>query len=144
MNVSHVMTAHPVTCRPDDSLREAAGLMWERDVGCLPVVDGDGRLLGILTDRDVCMSAFARDAPLSAIAVTVAMAERVYACAADDPAELAAHVMAAQGVRRLPVLDATGRLIGIVSLDALAGAAMSRPDSAARAVAATLAAVSGT
>jgi CBS domain-containing protein len=119
MKVSHVMTTHPVTCRPTDTLREAARLMWERDVGCLPVIDDDGRLLGILTDRDIAMSAFARDAPLSEIPATVAMAERVYACTAEDPAELAAHVMAAQGVRRLPVLDAVGHVVGIISVDDL-------------------------
>jgi CBS domain-containing protein len=136
------MTMHPVTCRPTDTLHEAARLMWDRDVGCLPVVDDERRLLGILTDRDIAMSAFARDQRLGEIPATVAMADQVYSCSAEDPLELAAHMMRERGVRRLPVLDEAGRVIGILSLDDLAAAASSADSS--RAVAATLATVSGT
>ncbi len=142
MRVAQLMTMHPVTCRPTDSLHEAARLMWDRDVGCLPVVDDELRLLGILTDRDIAMSAFARDQKLSEIPATVAMADQVYSCSGEDPIELAAHIMREQGVRRVPVLDEDGRVIGILSLDDLAAGA-STADST-RTVAATLATVSGT
>ena len=144
MRISQLMTAHPVTCRPTDSLHEAARLMWDRDVGCLPVVDGDGRLLGILTDRDVAISAFARDQRLSEIPATVAMADQVFTCTGDDPVELAARIMADKGVRRLPVVDPGGRVVGIVSLDDLAAAAVSTTDGSSRAVASALATISGT
>jgi CBS domain-containing protein len=144
MRISQLMTAHPVTCLPTDSLHEAARLMWDRDVGCLPVVDSDRRVLGILTDRDIAISAFARDQRLSEIPATVAMADQVYTCNGDDPIELAAHIMADKGVRRLPVVDADGRVVGIISLDDLAAAAVTSPDASSRAVASALATISGT
>jgi CBS domain-containing protein len=145
MNIARLMTSSPVTCRSTSTLHDAARLMWECNVGTLPVVDPDGRLLGVLTDRDVCLSAYDRDQPLRTIAVGTVMSERAFACAPDDTAEQAADVMARHGLRRLPVVDPSGQLLGIVSIDDLAGAAM-RPgaDLSEHVVTATLATIAGT
>jgi CBS domain-containing protein len=144
MKVSELMIQDVATVRLTDTLEQAAHLMWDRDIGCLPVVDGTGRLLGILTDRDVCMSAYARGEPLRAIPVTVAMASRVYSCGADDELVDVEATMARQRVRRVPVLEESGRVIGILSLDDIAQIAVRSSSISEREVAATLAAIAGT
>ena len=143
MKVSELMIQDVATVRLTDTLEQAAHLMWDRDIGCLPVVDGTQRLLGILTDRDVCMSAYARGEPLRAIPVTVAMAPRVYSCGADDELSDVEAVMASHKVRRVPVLDEVGRVVGILSLDDIAQAATRTHAISEREVAATLAAIAG-
>lgn len=142
--VSQFMSDTVVTCRASDTLQHAAHLMWDRDVGCLPVVDDDGHLLGLLTDRDMCMAAYQRDAPLRNIPVRAAMTDRVYACGPDDDLTTVHHTMAAHRVRRIPVLEATGTIVGILSLDDLARAATTVPDVPMRDVIATMTMVAGT
>lgn len=143
MKIAELMIQDVATVRLTDTLEQAAHLMWDRDIGCLPVVDGTGRLLGILTDHDVCMSAYARGEPLRAIPVTVAMATRVYACGAGDELVDVEAVMARHRVRRVPVLDDSGVVIGILSLDDIAQAATRTRAISEREVAATLAAIAG-
>ena len=84
MNVSQLMNPNVETCRPDDSLSVAAGKMWDRDVGCLPVVSSDGRVVGIVTDRDICMAGYIQGRSLAEISVTVAMSKELYSCLASD------------------------------------------------------------
>jgi CBS domain-containing protein len=119
MIVSQVMSRSVETCRPADSLSVAAQKMWDRDVGCLPVVDDGGHLVGAVTDRDVCMAAFTQGRSLDALRVETAMTHGAYTCAPGDGVDIAVAVMRARQVRRLPVIDA-GRLVGLVSLGDLA------------------------
>jgi len=94
--------------------------MWEHDCGCVPVVDGHGRLAGIVTDRDICMAAYTQGLPLEAIAVERVMSPRVISCARGDDLEAAHRMMRTHEIHRLPVADSRGRLLGILSLSDLA------------------------
>jgi CBS domain-containing protein len=113
------------TCTPDDALSEPARIMWERDCGCVPVVasEGSGRVVGMITDRDLCMATFTGDARLAEMQVKSAMSERVYSCHPDDPLSEAEAIMRAAQVRRLPVVDEVGHLRGLLSLADVAEAA---------------------
>jgi CBS domain-containing protein len=108
------------TCSPHDSLNDAAQIMWEEACGAVPVVDEQSRPVGLLTDRDICMAAYTQGAPLRALRVESAMARRIVSCNAEDDIAAAARLMRENGVRRLPVVDAAGKLVGLLSLDDLA------------------------
>jgi CBS domain-containing protein len=114
--VRAIMTESVCSCSPDDDLNTAAQRMWDEDCGVVPVVDAGGKLAGIITDRDVCMAAYTKGLSLAAIRVKDVMARHVHTCKAEDTLARAATLMADAQVRRLPVVDAEGRLIGIVSL----------------------------
>jgi CBS-domain-containing membrane protein len=121
MIVSELMTKAVQTCRIDDSLQRAAQIMWEHDCGVVPIVDAERRLLGIVTDRDVCMAAYTRGHALSQISVSdVVTARRVHSVRETDSLEAAEARMERGRVRRVPVVDHEGRLNGILSLADLA------------------------
>jgi CBS domain-containing protein len=115
-NVKALMTDAVGSCSPDDTLNGAAQRMWDQDCGAVPVVGSDGTLAGIITDRDICMAAYTKGLPLGSILVKDVMARHVHTCGPDDTLERAATLMAEAQVRRLPVIDAERRLIGIVSV----------------------------
>lgn len=127
MKVQDVMTRSPATCLLQDSLHTAAQKLWERDCGCLPVVDPDGRPIAMLTDRDVCMAAWSQGLPLHEMQVATAMSRQLVSCRLQEETSAVASRMAKHGVRRLPVLDADGMLVGIVSLNDLAALARRQP-----------------
>ena len=128
MNVEEIMTTDVVACRPADSLRRAAQIMWEADVSCTPVVERGGRrLVGMLTDRDICTEAVARWRSIDEVEVEAIMRRKVRWCWPDDSVESAEAIMRAYGVRRLPVIDPAGELIGLVSLSDIARQALVRP-----------------
>jgi CBS domain-containing protein len=110
------MTTTLHTCSPTDSLTRAAQIMWDCDCGAVPVVDADGKLCGMLTDRDVCMAAYTKGLPLFAIAVSDVMSKHPHSCRVDDTLARAISLMASAQVRRLPIVDGGGRPVGIVSL----------------------------
>jgi CBS domain-containing protein len=117
MRVEQLMTRNVESCGPHDSLDCAARLMWEHDCGVVPVVNGDGaQVVGMLTDRDVCMAAYTQGRPLREIPVSTAMSQRLCSCRATDNVAVALKVMETNQVRRLPVLDADDHLIGMLSL----------------------------
>ena len=120
MNVSQIMKRNVETCRPEDSLATAAGKMWEGDIGCLPVVNAEGSVIGMITDRDISMAGYTQGRALGDIPVAVAMSRTVFSCRPNDGLIEAEEIMRAQRVRRLPVLEAGGKLAGIVSLNDLA------------------------
>ncbi len=116
MKVADLMTRDVYTCTIHDSLNGAARIMWDHDCGCTPVVDGHGKLVGIVTDRDVCMAAYTQGVPLDAIRVERVMSARVISCGRDDELETAHQLMRTHEIHRLPVVDTRGRPIGILSL----------------------------
>ena len=120
MLVEQLMSRPAVTCSTSDSLARAAQLLWDHDFGALPVVDADGRLVGIITDRDICMAAYLRGQPLADIVVEMAMARQVHACAPGDPIGVAEKIMSQYQVRRVPVADGRARVVGVLSLSDLA------------------------
>jgi len=123
MKIGTIMTRDVVTCPVDATMAQAARIMWDRDCGCVPVVGTDGHLVGIITDRDLCMAALTRDLPLTRMAVREAMRREPHACTAEDDVGRAHRIMRERQVRRLPVVDRTGHVAGIVSLNDLALAA---------------------
>jgi CBS domain-containing protein len=114
--VADLMTPQVHSCRVGDTLERAARLMWEHDCGALPVVDAHGRTVGMVTDRDVCMAAYIQGRPLSRIPVTVAASHRVHFVRPDATLDLACAIMREHRVRRLPVIDVGGNLVGMLSL----------------------------
>jgi len=125
MTVEQLMTKPVWTCTAEDSLCEAARIMWERDCGCVPVVESNssGRVVGIVTDRDVCMAAYLQGRPLESLRVRDAMARVLRTCRPGDSLGEAEGLMRAAHVRRLPVVDDAGHLLGVLSLADLARAA---------------------
>jgi CBS domain-containing protein len=120
MHVENVMKRDVKTCRREDFLDAAARTMWEHDCGCVPVVDDEGHVVGMLTDRDICMAAYTRGATLASLRVDGAMATTVYCCGPKDSLATAERTMRTNQIRRLPVTATDGRLVGILSLNDLA------------------------
>ena len=84
MKVAELMTRSVLAAHPQDSLARAAQMMWDHDCGALPVIDDSGRVLGMITDRDVCMAAYTQGRPLAEIPVEIAgkaTDPRSYLCA---------------------------------------------------------------
>jgi len=119
MKVSELMKREVQACSVHDNLERAARIMWECDCGCVPVVDDDARVVGMLTDRDVCMAGYTQGKPYAEILVTSAMATKVFGVDAQDQVEVAEAIMRTHRVRRLPVFEGT-KLVGILSLSDVA------------------------
>jgi len=142
MRIEQLMSRPVQTCHPEDSLDTAARLMWDNDCGAIPVVDADDKLVGIITDRDICMAAMFQAKPLQAIPVAAVMTRQVYACEAADSIETAERMMQLRQVRRVPVLADGGRPVGILSLNDIAReAGAARKNGNDREVVQTLAAI---
>lgn len=142
MKVQEIMTQPVASCRPNDGLQTAAQSMWENDVGALPVVGDEGNLVGFITDRDVCMSAYTKGQPLCDLSVADAMAKKVIACKPQDSLALAVRMMRSNQIRRLPVVDDVETLQGILSVNDVARLAeLRQTDGMARELTGTLAAI---
>jgi CBS domain-containing protein len=116
MKVQELMTTNVSVCGPETNLAEAAGLMWERDCGMLPVVADDGKAIGVITDRDICMALATRNRLASEIRVREVMSGQTHACRATDDVKHALRTMEREQVRRTPVVDDDGKLQGILSI----------------------------
>ena len=117
MKAKDIMTRKPKSVTPETSVREAARLMKEEDVGVLPVVDRDGsdRLIGIVTDRDIAVRHVAEGHDSSSCPVSEAMTSSVSTVREDDDVDSVMDLMGKEQVRRIPVIDERGGLIGIVA-----------------------------
>ena len=118
--VKDVMTDEVLTCRPDDPLEAAVQIMKERGCGCVPVVDADNRVVGLVTDRDAVLCALRERKPLSGLRVAEASTHGVISCDAEDTLERAEVLMRVNHVRRLPVVGRDRALVGVMSLTDLA------------------------
>ena len=114
-----LMTTPARTCRVTAPLSEAAKTMLDESCGCVPIVDTNGRVVGILTDRDICLAVATRHERTADIPVREVMTSRVFTCGPDDPIDSAILTMKDHRVRRLPVVDVEGRLQGVLSADDL-------------------------
>lgn len=117
MNVKDVMTSEPACCTPDTSLVEVARMMVECDCGEIPVVSSqaDRRPVGVVTDRDIVIRTIADNInPLERSAADC-MSKPVVTVNADSDLSECCELMEANKIRRVPVVDADGRLIGIVA-----------------------------
>ena len=110
-----VMTASPQVVTADASVQEAAQLMKSQDTGVLPVVESHGtrRVVGVITDRDIAIRVVAEGR--SSATVRDAMSTGVRTCKQDDDLEDVMKLMASEQVRRVPIVDDRGELVGIVS-----------------------------
>jgi CBS domain-containing protein len=122
MRVRDVMTRDVATCTPDDNMADAAAMMWKHDCGSIPVVMADGTVIAMITDRDICMAALSQGRRLQEMGVRGAASQNVVAVQEADDIEVALRLMDRSQVRRLPVLDARSKLIGIVTLNDVARA----------------------
>lgn len=116
MRVKEIMRSEPRICGPDDSAHTAGRLMAEIGAGWLPVVS-EGRPVGVVTDRDLCLALAQADRRPSELRVVEAMTPAVHGCRAGDDVREALAAMREHRVRRLAVLDDEGRLAGMLALD---------------------------
>ena len=123
MKISALFHHTVSSCTDRDTLAHAASQLWQHDIGCLPVLGEDGRLCGMITDRDIAMAAYLQGAPLRSIAVSSVMSKEVVACRAEDEVDTVVDALIKRQLHRLPVIDDDRRLIGIVSLNDIARAA---------------------
>ena len=114
MRISDVMTREVATVRPDQTAREAATFMLNADAGSIPVTEGD-RLIGMITDRDIAVRGVAKGHGPETL-VRDLMSSGIVCARIDDNVEDVANKMSEAQVRRLPVIDASEKLVGIVSL----------------------------
>ena len=125
MKVKEICTRKVRTCTPETRLSEAGWSMWEGDCGILPVLDEAGKVLGVLTDRDICMSVSTKYRPAAEIAVREAFSGNVLTCGPQDELRDALRIMRQAGIRRLPVVNRQGALEGVLSLNDVALASQS-------------------
>ncbi len=119
--VADVMTRDVATCAPDATLADAARIMWDHDCGFVPVVAFPGRRVeGVVTDRDACMASLTQGKALVDLPVSVAMKANVVTVKEGAPLGQAQALMREHQIRRLPVVDAHGRLVGVISLNDVA------------------------
>jgi CBS domain-containing protein len=123
LSVADVMTTRVYTCNVHETLEHAARIMAEHECGAVPVVDLQGHVIAMVTDRDICLTALACKKVLNQISVMTAASRRMYATRTVDTLDRAHELMCKHHVRRLPVVDPEGNLIGIVSLVDLVRAA---------------------
>jgi CBS domain-containing protein len=118
MKVQDVMTYNVQSCRPETNLAEAAMQMWRGDFGALPVVTTAGKVVGMITDRDICMAAATKHRDPTSIRVREATSANVYGCSPETEIHEALKMMREKQVRRLPIINAeTGKLAGILSMN---------------------------
>lgn len=119
MQVHEKMSKNVAHCSADTTLAQAARKLWDCDCGALPVVDERSHVVGMITDRDICMAAMTTGKPLGALRVADAMAKDVVTANTMASLQDAELQMRAHAVRRLPVLDDQDRLIGLLSCNDL-------------------------
>ena len=117
MQVRDVMTKDPACVTPGATIREAAQLMQRENVGIVPVVEekGTNRLLGVVTDRDIAIRVVAEGRDAGTRVSEVMSSNRIRTCTPDDDVGDAMDAMASEQLRRIPIVDGRGALVGIVA-----------------------------
>jgi CBS domain-containing protein len=128
MQVAKLMQRQVATARATDRLDTAAARLRELDCGSVVVVDEHRRPVAMLTDRDICLAALRCEQRLAERTVETAMSKRLFTCRGDDTIAAAEATMSLHQVRRLPVVDAHGRLQGLLALDDIAREACREAD----------------
>jgi CBS domain-containing protein len=118
MKIKELMSTTPYCCQPETNLGAAAELMWKGNCGFLPVVGSDGKVFGVVTDRDICIALGTRNRLPGEIKVSeVITSQKLFYCCPDDDVHVALQAMQTGKVRRLPVVAHDGALAGVVSMD---------------------------
>lgn len=127
MKVQDILKTRVGSCGPKDNLAEVVHVMWESDCGMVPIVDAMNTVIGVLTDRDVCMALGTRDRRAAEVTAEEVASAKVVTCHPRDDVRAALDLMASEAVRRLPVVNDAGQLVGVVSItDALLAARSTR------------------
>jgi CBS domain-containing protein len=123
MRVRHVMTKDPSWCLPTDPAPRAARIMRDEDTGIVPVIENEQsqKVVGVVTDRDLCMNVVAEGRDPHSVTVATCMTSAVVTCSPNDAVEKATELMKDNQIRRVPVIDEQGSLLGIVSMADLVG-----------------------
>ena len=116
MKVKKLMTEEVEFCHSEDDLTKAAGIMWRRDCGVVPVIDNNMRVIGMITDRDIAIAACSRDRKPSEIKIGEVTNGKIISCSANDDIKDALKKMRKNQLKRLPVVSQNGALIGILSI----------------------------
>lgn len=116
MKIEDVMTRRVVAARADTELAHLARVMWDNDCGAVPVVDAEDKVVGIVTDRDICMGAHFSGKGLREQRASGCMGSEVLTCRPGDDVLAVLSAMARRQVRRIPVTDGAGRLVGLVAV----------------------------
>jgi CBS domain-containing protein len=119
MRVDEIMSKPALTCRAQETLNIAAHKMWEADRGAIAVVNDEGKLVGMLTDRDICMAGLLQSQALADIPIHIVMARNVYAVEPHQTIDDVERLMAAHQVRRIPVVGSDGKPVGMVAVNDL-------------------------
>jgi CBS domain-containing protein len=148
VNVKDMMVRTPASCTPETNLGAAAEMLWNRNCGILPIVDSQQRVIGVVTDRDLCIAMGTRNRLPGEITLAQVASGKVYSCRPEEAISVALETMAQKKVRRLIVVDSAGKLQGILSMDDIVLHAESQgpgrvPDVSPEAVIKTLKAIYG-
>ena len=116
-NCADIMTRDPAACAPGDTVDKVAKLMQRINVGPVPIVDAkqDGKLVGIVTDRDLAVKIVAEGRDARKTKVEEVMTRRVFTCRGDDDIQKALDAMSQHQIRRVPIVDANERLVGMIA-----------------------------
>ena len=115
MTCAEVMTPSPTACQPQHTAVDAAELMRREDCGLVPVTSENGKLIGVLTDRDIVLKVVAEGRDPRNTAVTEVMTTDLVTCLPQETIETVMEQMATRQVRRIPIVERDGSLVGIVA-----------------------------
>lgn len=117
MRVQDVMVGTPAYCDASTNLGAAIEMLWNRNCGFLPVVDENEKVIGVVTDRDLCIAMGTRNRVAGEITVGEALSPQLFYCKPEDDIHAALKIMGDKKVRRLPVVDSNRKLKGILAMD---------------------------
>lgn len=118
MKVKELMTTTPFYCQLETNLASATELMWNANCGFLPIVADDGKVVGVVTDRDICIALGTRNRLPGEVTIgEVITCQKLIYCCPDDDLQIALQAMQSGAVRRLPVITREGTLAGVISMD---------------------------
>jgi CBS domain-containing protein len=117
MKLGDMMTKQAAFCGPEANLAQAVELMWKNDCGFLPLPGQRENVNGVITDPDISIALRTRDHRASEVSVWSAMSPRLFTCTPDDDPHTALKTFNSEGIRRVPVIDREGMLIGVLSIE---------------------------
>jgi CBS domain-containing protein len=117
VKVSSIMMRTPAACNARTNLGAAVEILWHRNCGMLPVTNDEGKVTGVVTDRDLCIALGTRNHLPGEVTLGEVVTGKMFWCKPDDDVHAALNTMAREKVRRLPVINGEGKLVGILSMD---------------------------
>ena len=125
MKIKYVMTKDPTSCVPSDTAQCAAKIMRDEDTGVVPIIENEQsrKVVGIVTDRDLCMNIVAEGRDPRTTQVHESMTTTVVGCSPQDSVDKATELMRENQIRRIPVIDDQHQLVGIVAMADIVGRA---------------------